>query len=388
MSAEKQQKDNGNVRFMQGNEACAEGAVAAGCRFFAGYPISPSSEIAEFMSQRLPRVGGKFIQMEDEIASMGAIIGASLAGAKSMTATSGPGFSLMQENLGFAMMAEVPCVIINVMRGGPSTGNPTGPSQSDVMQAKWGTHGDHPAIALAPGSIREVFDLTIECFNFAELLRTPTVLAIDEITAHMREKIEVPQADEIKLTPRVRPENFDPAQPYYPYETDKDLVPRLMNYGEGARFHVTGLNHDRTGFPTGNPELMESGCRRIVDKVELHKEKITRFENFRTDDGPEVLVVAFGSCARSGKRAVDEARSRGIKAGLFRAITLWPFPEKHLQEAAAKAKRVIVPEMNLGQYIYEVERVLGRGPEIIGVNRVNGEPIAPSLILNSILGHR
>ncbi len=373
-----------SIKFLAGNEACVEGALAAGCRFFAGYPISPSSEIAERMSGRLPKVGGKFIQMEDEIASMGAIIGASLAGVKSMTATSGPGFSLMQENIGYAMMAEVPCVVINVMRGGPSTGNPTGPSQADVLQSRWGTHGDHPAIVLSPSSIREVFDTTVLCFNFAERMRTCTVLAMDEIVAHMREKIEIPAKADIRIVDRKRP-NLKEGETYNPYEPDADLVPPMMNFGEGHRYHVTGLDHDKTGFPSGSAEIMESLHRRLCDKVEVNRDELVLFENHRTEDA-EVLVVAYGSSARSAKRAVEEARKKGIKAGLFRPITLYPVPEKQIRQAAAHAKKVVVPEMNLGQYILEVERLLDRSVKMVGVNRVNGEPIAPSLILSAIEG--
>jgi len=373
-----------NIKFLAGNEACVEGALAVGCRFFAGYPISPSSEIAEKMSGRLPKLGGKFIQMEDELASIGAIIGASLAGKKAMTATSGPGFSLMQENIGFAMMAEVPCVVVNVMRGGPSTGNPTGPSQSDVLQTRWGTHGDHPAVVLSPATIREVFDTTVHAFNFAEKMRTCVVLAIDEVVAHMREKLVIPPASEIKIENRHKP-SFKPGDTYYPYETTENLIPPMMNYGEGARFHVTGLNHDKTGFPTGNPELLESGNRRLLDKIDKHIDELTLAENHRTDDA-EVLVVAYGSTSRSAKRAVEEAREKGVKAGLFRPITLFPLPEKQILAAAAHARKVIVPEMNLGQYKLEVERVLGKAIPVEGLNRVNGEPIQPSLILSAIMG--
>lgn len=373
-----------NVKFLAGNEACVEGALAAGCRFFGGYPISPSSEIAEKMSALLPKLGGKFIQMEDEIASMGAIIGASLAGAKSMTATSGPGFSLMQENMGFAMMAEVPCVVINVMRGGPSTGNPTGPSQSDVLQSRWGTHGDHPAVVLCPSTIREVFDTTVLCFNFAERMRTVTVLAMDEIIAHLREKIVIPHPREIRVESRKRPD-LSPGQPYFPYEPGEDLVPPMLNYGEGFRYHVTGLDHDKTGFPCGAPEVQESLHRRLVDKIEKNREGLILDEKVRLEDA-EVLVVAYGSTARSAKRAVEEARKRGTKAGLYRPITLYPLPERQIEAAAARAKKVVVPEMNLGQYRLEVERVVGKGVPIVGVNRVNGEPITPSLILSAIEG--
>jgi 2-oxoglutarate ferredoxin oxidoreductase subunit alpha len=373
-----------NVKFLAGNEACVEGALAAGCRFFAGYPISPSSEVAERMSNRLPKLGGRFIQMEDEIASMGAIIGASLTGQKAMTATSGPGFSLMQENLGYAMMAEVPCVVINVMRGGPSTGNPTGPSQSDVLQSRWGTHGDHPAIVLSPSTIREVFDTTVHCFNFAEVMRTPTVLAMDEIVAHMREKIVIPPASEIRVMERRRP-SLGPGEPYKPYKPEADLVPLWLNYGEGHRYHVTGLDHDETGFPCLGTDVMENLHRRLVDKVEKNRKDLLLYENFLTDDA-EVLVVAYGSTARSAKRAVSEARERGVKAGLFRPITLYPLPDEEIAAAAARARRVVVPEMNLGQYRLEVERILGKAVPVVGVHRVNGEPIAPALILPAILG--
>jgi 2-oxoglutarate/2-oxoacid ferredoxin oxidoreductase subunit alpha len=368
-----------NIKFLSGNEACAEGAVVAGCRFFGGYPISPSSEIAEFMSRRMPLIGGSFIQMEDEIASMGAILGASLAGVKSMTATSGPGLSLMQENIGFGAMAEIPTVVIDVMRGGPSTGNPTGPSQSDVMAIRWGTHGDHPAIALCPESVNEVFLLTIEAFNVSELLRTPVILAMDEITAHMREKVELLGPEKVTIIDRKKPQG----DTYLPYEPGEDLVPPLAGYGEGYRFHVTGLNHDKTGFPTNKPELMEEGNLRIMDKLEKNKDRIIRHEEFLTGDA-EILVVAYGSSARAAKRAVRNAREKGIKAGLFRPITLYPLSEQALQKSAAKVKRVIVPEMNLGQYIMIVERVIGHNCPIIGINQVDGEPITPGKILSKI----
>jgi len=382
MSANNSDTPGGTIKFLAGNEACVEGAIAAGCRFFGGYPISPSSEIAERMSAVLPTLGGKFIQMEDEIASMGAIIGASLAGAKAMTATSGPGFSLMQENMGFAMMAEVPCLVVNVMRGGPSTGNPTGPSQSDVLQCRWGTHGDHPAIVLCPSTIREVFDTTVKCFNFAERMRTVTVLAMDEIMGHLREKIVIPPASEIYVENRKRP-TLEPGQPYNPFEPDDDLVPPMLNYGEGYRYHVTGLDHDKTGFPSGSAEVQESLHRRLVDKIEKNRETLILDQKVHLEDA-EVLVVAYGSTARSARRAVEEARAKGVKAGLYRPITLFPLPEKQIRQAASKAKRVVVPEMNLGQYRLEVERVLGH--PVTGVHRVNGEPIPPSLILSAILG--
>jgi 2-oxoglutarate ferredoxin oxidoreductase subunit alpha len=384
MSDSATEKATGRYRFLSGNEACAEGALAAGCRFFAGYPISPSSEVAEFMSARLPRLGGRFIQMEDEIASIGAILGAALTGQKTMTATSGPGLSLMQENLGFGMMAEIPCVVLDVMRGGPSTGNPTGPSQSDVMAIRWGTHGDHPVIALCPATIHEVFHLTVESFNFAEMMRTPVVLAIDEITAHMREKIELPDPSRLNVVDRRKPK-LAPGEPYFPYDPGPDLVPAMANYGEGYRYHMTGLNHDNTGFPTGNAELMEAGNRRLLDKIEANKDKLLRYETYRTEDA-EILIVAYGSSARSARRAVDDAREKGVKVGLFRVITLYPIPDEAIRQAASKVRRVIVPEMNLGQYVMVVQRVLGHAVPVSGIHQVNGEPIQPSRILAHILG--
>lgn len=367
------------IRFMQGNEAVAEGAIAAGCRFFAGYPISPSSEIAEFMSSRLPKRGGTFIQMEDEIASIAACIGASLTGVKAMTATSGPGLSLKQENIGFAKMAEVPCVIVDVMRGGPSTGNPTGPSQSDLFALRYGNHGDTASIVLVPSSVRESYDLAVEVFNISELLRIPVFLALDEIIAHSREKVELP--DNIRVINRKRPDLPEGAI-FNPYEETEDLIPPMINFGEGFRFHVTGLNHDKTGFPTGNPAEIERNCRRIVDKVEKNRHLIERYEELETDDA-EILIIAYGSIARSAKRAVLDARESGIKAGLFRPITLYPVPAEIISALSGKAKTIIVPEMNLGQYILEIERLSGRS-KIKGINKVNGEPIHPQEILSVI----
>jgi len=282
------------------------------------------------------------------------------------------------------MMAEVPCVVVNVMRGGPSTGNPTGPSQSDVMQSKWGTHGDHPSLVLSPGTISEVYNYTVKAFNFAELLRTPVVVAIDEIIAHMREKIEIPDPSTLEVVGRKRPKDWEPGKPYLPYQPDVDLVPPMLNYGEGARYHVTGLNHDTTGFPSNRSDLMEVLNRRLVDKVDLNADRVTLYEKHLTQDA-EVLVVAYGSSARSAKRAVNMARKEGVKAGLFRPVTLFPFPTDLIREAAAKAVRIIVPEMNLGQYRLEVERVLHREIPIIGVHLVNGEPIPPSMIYKAVM---
>ena len=368
------------IRFLQGNEACAEGAIAAGCRFFAGYPITPSSEIAEVLSRRLPELGGKFIQMEDEIAAMGAIIGASLAGAKTLTATSGPGFSLKQENLGYAMLTEVPCVIVNVMRGGPSTGLPTSPSQSDVMQAKWGTHGDHPVIAIAPWSVRESFDLTVRCFNLSEKYRTPVLLLLDEIVGHMREPIEIPDASKIEIINRKKP--VCKPEEYLPYDPANDVNP-LPAFGEGYRFHVTGLNHDKTGFPTGKAELVQKDEERLMGKVDKNKKDIITFEETNLADA-EIAIFAYGSSARAAKKAIKDAREQGKKVGMLRGITLWPFPDEKILEVSKKVKTIIVPEMNMGMMSLEVERASKNNCRVVGVNRVDGEPINPGQILNKI----
>jgi 2-oxoglutarate ferredoxin oxidoreductase subunit alpha len=369
------------VRVMTGNEACAEGALAAGLRFFAGYPITPSSEIAEELASALPRVGGHFIQMEDEIAAMGAIIGASLTGAKSMTATSGPGFSLKQENIGYACMAEVPCVIVNVQRGGPSTGLPTLPQQSDVMQARWGTHGDHPIIALCPQSVRETFDLTVRAFNLSEEYRIPVILLMDETVAHISEKVQLPSPEEIVVVDR-RPPTVPPAE-YLPYRYTEDDIPEMASFGSGYRFHVTGLSHDQTGFPTNNPVEIDLQVRRINRKVERYRDRLVEVERFALDDA-EVALFAYGSTARSARRAVMLARDKGLKVGLLRPRTLWPFPEVEVREVGARVRAFVVAEMNLGQMAHEVEwAVSGRCP-VARVNRVDGEPISPAQILGAV----
>ena len=313
----------GRPMLLQGNEAMVEGALAAGCRFFAGYPITPATEISEAMSWRLPALGGTFIQMEDEIASMGAVIGASLAGVKAMTATSGPGFSLMQENLGFACMAEVPCVIVNVMRGGPSTGLPTHVAQGDVQQARWGTHGDHPIIVLAVATTRDCFAVTVQAFNLSEKYRTPVIILSDEVVAHTREKILLPPPREIEVVDRVRP--TVPPEWYIPYEDTPRGVPAMAPMGSGYRYHVTGLVHDVRGFPTERPDEIEPFLNRLFRKINQHYADINLVEEYLAEDA-EVLVVAYGSVARSAKRAVRDARERGVKAGLIKLITLWPFP--------------------------------------------------------------
>jgi len=372
-----------NAKLMQGNEACTLGALAAGLDFYAGYPITPSTEIAELCAEELPKIGGKFIQMEDEIGSIAAIIGASLTGRKTMTATSGPGFSLMQENIGYAGITEVPIVIINVQRVGPSTGQPTSLAQGDVMQARWGTHGDHPVVVLAPGNVKECFELTVKAFNIAEDLRVPVIVLTDEVIGHMREKVVLPEPGSLKISKRKAPTN--PAG-YKPYEADLDGgVPLMAAFGQGYRYHVTGLFHDETGFPSNKSDVTDPILRRLMRKVEKAEPQMRDYFEESAHDC-EILVVAFGSSAMSSLSAVRQARAQGIKAGLFRPKTIWPFPEETLRAYAAKAKRVIVPEMNLGQIALEVERVIRNGAPVERLGKVNGELFKPEEILSVIMG--
>ena len=371
----------GKLKLLQGNEACAEGALYAGCTFFAGYPITPSTEVAEFMARNLPKIGGAFLQMEDEIAAMAAIIGGSLAGKKSLTATSGPGFSLKQENMGFAGLCEVPCVIVNVMRGGPSTGVPTGPGQSDIMQCKWGTHGDHPVICLTPGYVQEVFTETVRAFNLAEKYRTPVIIAFDEIVGHMRERIEVPDKGVLPVENRPRP-TCRPEE-YLPYDDTKGDVPPMANFFEGYRYHVTGLNHGSDGFPVNACARIHTDELRLIRKVESNKKDIIRYEDYLTSDA-EVAVFAYGVSGRSGKAAVDMARAEGIKAGLFRPLTIWPFPDDEVAALSKKVKGIVVPELSLGQIIFEVERCAKGRCKVDGIYRVDGDPITPGQILAKI----
>lgn len=368
---------------VQGNQACAHGAIYAGCTFFGGYPITPSTEVAEEMSELLPTVGGKFIQMEDEIGAMASIIGASLTGAKALTATSGPGVSLKQELIGYACIAETPCVIVNVMRGGPSTGMPTGPGQSDVMQARWGTHGDHAAIALVPDSIQEIFTETVRAFNLAEKYRMPVQVLFDEIIGHMRERIVFPEPGELEIIDRDVP--TEGPDTYKPYDSTKGLVPPLASFGSGYKYHVTGLNKADDGFPTTKASLVAAEEQRQIDKVENPEARadIESNEEYMLEDA-DVVFWAYGSSSRSSRYAVNELRKEGIKAGLFRPITLWPFPEKRTAELAAQAKAIIVPEMNLGQMIFEVDRIARGACAIAGVNRVDGEPINPGQIMDKV----
>ena len=368
------------ARLMQGDEACAEGAIAAGCRFFAGYPITPATEIAEALARRLPQVGGKFIQMEDEIGSIAAVIGAAVGGAKAMTATSGPGFSLMQENIGYAAMAEIPCVVVDVQRLGPSTGRPTSPSQGDVMQARWGTHGDHPIIALSPSSVRETFDLTVQAFNFAERYRTPVIVLMDGVIGHMRERVELPDPTTVERVER--PGTTVPPEWYKPFENFSGDVPPLVPFGEGYRYHITGLYHDERGYPTARLDEIQPWLERIFRKIESSLSDVLLYDHDGVADA-ETLVIAYGATARAARSAVDMARERGRKVGFLKLKTIWPFAEEVVEHAAARLHRVVVPELNRGQLALEVERVVGRH-KVRRINRADGEMIQPAEILATI----
>ncbi len=369
------------AHFLNGDVACAEGALAAGCRFFAGYPITPATEIAEHLSQRMPEIGGIYVQMEDEIASMAAIIGASYAGLKTMTATSGPGFSLMQENIGLAVMTETPCVVVDVMRGGPSTGQPTLPGQQDVMQAKWGSHGDYGIIALTPSSVQEMFDLTIEAFNLAETYRVPTLLMGDEIVGHMWEKVVIPPADKIRIVNRKRPSTN--RETYAAFMPDDDLVPPMACFGDGYRFHATGLTHDERGYPkTSSSEVQTKLVRRLCEKIGRNADKIVKTQEVMLEDA-DVVVVAYGIVARAALSAVRKARETGIKAGLLKLVTLWPFPEKQVVRISESVKNIVVAEMNCGQLVREVERAAKNTP-VTFISKLGEDPHTPMEILASI----
>lgn len=367
---------------MQGNEACVEGAIAAGLKFYAGYPITPSTEIAEGCAKRLPQVGGHFVQMEDELASMAAIIGASATGAKSMTATSGPGFSLKQENIGYACLAEVPCVIVDVQRCGPSTGLPTSPSQGDYMQARWGTHGDHPVIAISPATVTESYMLAIRAFNLSEKYRTPVIFLMDEIVGHMREGIDIPSPDEIEIINRREAGNLGAYKFAYRVPEGKISL-GLKPFGEGSRYNMTGLMHDYAGFPDNSPEDAAELMNRIMDKINDHLDDILDTEEYLLDDA-EYAVVCFGGTTRAVRDAVDEARASGIKVGMWRPKTVWPFPEEDLRKLKDRLKGILMVEHNYGQMLLEVQRcVEGKIPvEFIG--RIDGTVIPPSEILDKI----
>ncbi len=367
--------------FMNGDEACAEGAIAAGCRFFAGYPITPATEVAERMSERLPQVGGVFIQMEDEIASMNAVLGASWAGVKSMTATTGPGFSLMMENLGLGVMLETPCVVVDIQRAGPSTGLPTLVAQGDMMQARWGSHGSYEIIALVPSSPQEIFDLAITAFNLSERYRVPVLIMSDEAIGHMSEKVVIHPVEAGSLILRKKPRV--PPEQYQPYKPDKDLIPPMATAGEGYRFHVTGLTHDERGYPAMNAEAQDRLVRRLVDKIRLNRKDIIKYEEVDTKDA-DIIVCAYGITARIARRAVQQARKEGIRAGLLRPITIWPFPEERIRELARKAKAFVVPEINYGQIVFEVERCAGGKAKTMLVPNMGGSVHRPETILEAI----
>ena len=370
------------VLLLQGNQAVVEGAIAAGVKFFAGYPITPSTEVAESLAEKLPKNGGKFIQMEDEIASMGAVIGASLTGKKVMTATSGPGFSLKQELIGYACAAEIPLVIVNVQRVGPSTGQPTSPSQGDVMQARWGTHGDHWLIALTPASVPECFELTLRAYALSEKYRVPVILLMDEVIGHMREKIELP--DDYSDFPQAERKQPDCApEDFKAYATDESLVPAMPAFGSGYRWHVTGLVHDETGFPKGTPAATRAAANRQRAKLENNLDDIVQVENYRMEDA-DFAVVAFGGAARTAYETVDMARAEGLKVGLVRPVTIWPFAEAQMKELAGRVKGILVHELNCGQYVHEVERAVNGKVPVSLYAKYDNEPATPAQLLEEV----
>ena len=371
------------THFFDGDQACAEGALAAGCRFAAGYPITPSTEIVERFAQRVPLLGGIFIQMEDELASSIAIQGAVWAGARAFTVTSGPGFSLMMEHIGYAAMTETPCVFVNVQRGGPSTGLPTLPAQGDMMQARWGSHGDYELIALCPSSPQECFDLTVDAFNLAEKYRVPVLVMMDECVGHMTEKVVIPPADKIELMPR-RYTTQKPRE-YLPYRAGPDGVPEMVRAGEGYRFHMTGVTHDEHGYLSANAETQQKLVRRLVHKIRDYVAEISKYEETEIEDA-EVVIVAYGITARVALRAVQLARQRGIRVGLLRPQVIWPFPEARIRELAARPGicGFVVPELNLGQIVREVERcVAGRAPTVL-LSHAGGAVHHPEEIFDAV----
>jgi len=367
--------------FMNGDIACAEGAISAGCRFFAGYPITPATEVAERMAERLPEVDGVYIQMEDELASMNAILGASWSGVKAMTATSGPGFSLMMENLGLGIMLETPCVLVNIQRAGPSTGLPTLAGQGDMMQARWGSHGCYGIIALSPSSPQEIYQLTIKAFNLSEKYRTPVLIMADEMVGHMSEKVVIPPPEDIVLFPRRKPKVAP--EEYLPYVPDADLVPPMANAGEGYRFHVTGLTHDEKGYPAMNAEAQDKLIRRLVQKIETNKEDIIEIEEDGVDSA-DVVVCSYGISARVSEFAVEHTRQEGINVGMLKLITVWPFPEEAIRKIAKRVKAFIVPEINNGQIALEVERCAGGAADTVLVPHMGGGVHHPESIMDAI----
>lgn len=370
------------AHYLDGDFACAEGALAAGCRFVAGYPITPSTEVVERISRRLPMIGGVFIQMEDELASMAAVVAASWTGTKSMTVTSGPGFTLMMENIGLAAMMEAPCVVVNVQRGGPSTGLPTMVGQGDMMQARWGSHGDYELIAVCPRSPQEAFDLTIHAFNLAETYRVPVLVMMDECVGHMTEKVVIPPAAEIEVVARRLTER--PPDAYLPYATDASLVPEFARAGDGYRFHATGLTHDERGYPAMTVECQARTVRRLLAKIESHADAIVRLEEDATGDA-DVVVVAYGITSRIARMAVEMARAQGVRVGFLRLVTAWPFPERRIRELAREVRAFVVPEINLGQMVREVERCAGGAAATVSVPHAGGGVHDPGDVCRAIL---
>jgi len=370
------------THYLDGDFACGEGAMAAGCRFVAGYPITPSTEVVERISRRFPMIGGTFIQMEDELASMAAVVGASWTGSKSMTVTSGPGFSLMMENIGLGAMMETPCVVVNVQRGGPSTGLPTMVGQADVMQARWGSHGDYELISLSPQSPQEAFDLTIEAFNLSETYRVPVMFLMDECVGHMTEKVVIPPAGEIEIVPRKLTRK--PPGEFKPYRLNGDAVPEFARVGDGYRFHATGLTHDERGYPMMNVDCQRKTVGHLVGKIRDNAERIVRFEEEQID-GAEVVVIAYGITARVSRMGIELARERGIRVGFIRLIVIWPFPERRIRELAPAVKAFVVPEINLGQLVLEVERCAAGQAATVGVPHPGGGVHDPQAICEAIV---
>ena len=372
----------GKTVLMQGNEACVEGALAAGMRLYAGYPITPSTEIAELCALRLPQEGGKFIQMEDEIASIACAIGASVAGVKAMTATSGPGFSLKQENLGYACLAEIPLVVVDVQRTGPSTGMPTSPAQGDVMMARWGTHGDHPVVALCPSSVKETYELAIRSFNLSEKYRTPVILLMDEIIGHLREGVEIPDPEDIDIIDR--PTVRFPDHKRLPYHLKEgQMVPKMAPFGCGQRYNITGLIHDETGFPTNSHEEADKLMQRLMHKISDNYDDIVQCEERELEDA-DTAILCYGGTMRAALSAVETARSKGLKVGIFRPITLWPFPERELLVLSRRVRRILVAEHNYGQIVLEAERIVKNNCELDFIGRVNGTVITPEDLLEKL----
>jgi 2-oxoglutarate ferredoxin oxidoreductase subunit alpha len=369
------------THFLDGDHACCEGCLAAGARFASGYPITPSTEVVERFAARIPTVGGIFMQMEDELAASIALQGAVWAGAKAFTVTSGPGFSLMMEHIGFAVMTETPCVFVDVQRGGPSTGLPTLPSQGDMMQCRWGSHGDYALIALCPNSPQECFDLTIKAFNLAERYRVPVMFMMDEVVGHMTEKVVIPPAEKIEVEPRRL--THKPPDEFKLYATGDDLVPEMAHAGEGYRFHVTALTHDERGYPNMTPKVQQALVNRLKDKINHHADQIVEVESERCD-GADVVVVSYGITSRIAQRAIDLARQKGLKVGKLRLITAWPFPEKQIRQLAGKVKAFVVPELNLGQMVLEVERCAAGRSKTVLVPHAGGSVHNPLDILQAI----